>query len=69
MEDFSLLREDEARILKFSYPLTFRENNDYRLEGLTPGEIYTLLVAYNTSSDDVSRQHSRVGRIDFVVVP
>ena len=69
VEDFSLLREDEARILEFSYPLTFRGDNDYHLEGLTPGEIYTLLVAYNASSDDVSRKHSRVGRVDFVVVP
>ncbi len=69
VEDFSLLREDGTRILEFSYPLIFPGDVDYRLDGLTPGEMYTLLVAYNASSDDISRQHSRFDRIDFVVVP
>ena len=69
VEDFSLVREDGARILEFSYPLTFPGDVDYRLAGLEPGEMYTLLVAYNASSDDVNRKHSRFDRIDFVVVP
>ena len=67
--DFSFLREDGVRILEFSYPLTFPEDDGYRLAGLEPGEMYTLLVAHNASSDDIGRQHSRFGRVDFVVVP
>ncbi len=69
VEDFTFLREDGVRILEFSYPLNFPEDDGYRLASLEPGEMYTLLVAYNAGSDDANRMHSRFDSFDFVVVP
>ena len=69
VRDFILLRENGTRILEFSYPLRFPDDDAFHLEELIPKEMYTLIVAYNDGSDDIGRKHSRFATIDFVVVP
>ena len=53
--------------LEFSYPLDFPPG--FRLEGIVPGELYALLVAYNNKSPDLGRQHSARGALDFSLAP
>jgi len=66
--DFYFAQENGKVIMEFSYPLSFQEGEGYSLNGLEPGETYTLIVAANSSSNDVN-QHNRRGAINFIVEP
>ncbi len=66
IEGFFLAREDEARVMEFSYPVAFPGAMGYRVDRMAPGQVYTLLVAYHADSDDIARRHTRYGSFDFM---
>jgi hypothetical protein len=65
-----LLRRNQlCSTLEFSYPLTFPSGEGFNVEELTPGEIYSLIVAMHRSSDNSGTQHSVRGAANFQVQP
>jgi hypothetical protein len=69
VDQFHLVRADGKTTLEFSYPLTFPSGEGFNLEELTPGEIYSLIVAMHRSSDNIGTQHSARGTANFQVQP
>ena len=52
-------------VFEFSYPMDF--SGGFRVSRLTPGQTYSLIIAYHSQSMDPSTQHSGMGTSDFVV--
>ena len=69
VEEFFLSHEDGVVILEFSYPLVFPDGEGYEIEELLPGEIYTLIAALHSTSNNIDQRHSARGSIDFTVEP
>ena len=67
VEEFFLMQENGQMIMELSYPLVFPEGQGYNLNEILPGEEYELIVALHSSSEDISRQHTARGSIDFSV--
>ncbi len=56
---------EEGVALEFSYPLVFPAEPDFNLDSLETGEVYTLILAFQASSQDPDQRHSRWGRLEF----
>ncbi len=69
VDNFYFSREDGAAVMEFAYPLSFPEGEGYNIDEMVPGESYTMILALHGTSDDISRQHSERGSIDFTVEP
>ncbi len=67
--DFFMSQEDGVVIMEFAYPLTFPGGEGYNIEELTPGEIYTLIAARHSTSNNIDQQHTARDSIDFTVEP
>ena len=64
--DFHFSVDNGTTTMAFSYPLVFPDDEGFNLEGLTPGENYTMIVAVNNSSYNISSAHSTRGSTDFM---
>ncbi len=64
-----VVRDGEYLNLEFSYPAQFPEENGFNLDGLHPGGIYSLIVAFHTRSSNITQQHTSRGKADFQVEP
>jgi len=53
--------------LEFSYPLVFPAEPGFNLDSLEPAGVYTLILAFQASSQDPDQRHSRWGRLDFTL--
>lgn len=69
VDQFYFAVDGGTAIMEFSYPLAFPEGQGFSLEGLTPGEQYTLILAAHSSSQDIDRTHSSRGSANFTVEP
>lgn len=67
--EFYLSHADGTVVMEFSYPLTFPDGVGYNLDGLVPGETYTMIVSSNINSNVVTQQHTSRGSVDFTVAP
>ncbi len=67
VEDFFLAHEGGYVTMEFAYPMVFPEEGNYNVDELVPGEIYTMIVALHSSSNDLSEMHSAMSSFDFVV--
>jgi hypothetical protein len=65
--DSIVIWEGETMTLEFSYPLNFPEG--FRLERISSGEAYSLIVAYNSQSGEITSKHTGRGAMDFIIEP
>ncbi len=65
--DFVFSVDSGTTTMAFSYPLSFPPDEGFALDGLSPGETYTMIVALHNSSHDISSVHSISGSVDFTV--
>ncbi len=61
--------EDGLAVLELKYPLAFPTDQGFNLEGLVPGQEYTLIFASHNSSHDIDSTHSNRGSFNFTVEP
>ncbi|MFO8191182.1 MAG: DOMON domain-containing protein [Bacillota bacterium] len=69
VKDFYIKYDDGAVTMELSYPLVFPEGQEYDVTGLIPGQSYILIYAAHNSSNDIDRNHSVRGSVDFTVEP
>jgi len=69
VEDFHLSYDNGMVIMELSYPLAFPGEQGYEVAELSPGEVYTLILAAHNSSHDIDRTHSVRDSVDFTVEP
>jgi hypothetical protein len=69
MQDFYLGYSEGVAIMEFAYPLEFPSGQGYNLDGLDPGQKYTLILAAHNSSQEIDRSHSSRGSAEFTVEP
>ncbi len=67
--DFNFRVDNGKSIMAFSYPLNFPGGEGFNLEGLSPGETYSMIVAVNNSSYNIDGSHSARGSVNFSVLP
>ncbi len=69
VEDFYFSADNGLAVMAFSYPLEFPQGEGFNLDGLNPGETYTMIVGVHGSSYDISNVHSARGSVVFSVQP
>ncbi len=69
VNQFYFSRSAGLSIFEFSYPLVFPAGEGYNIEEIAPGEIYSLLVAVNTETDDIEIIHTDMELVFFQVQP
>ena len=66
-EDFHVSGNGSRLVMEFSYPMEFPAGEGYRLDGLAPGETYSLIVAYAAWAQDPLARHTARAKVDFLV--
>ncbi len=65
--DGVFVEQEQNAVLEFAYPLQFPAGPQFNVQALQPGQVYTLILAFQARSQDPEQRHSRWGRLDFIL--